>query len=104
MPNLKPVLREMLNLARQFLELPQRRTVGLDSGLVLEITQMKNGDVLLALSQSGQIPNVTQWRDVLYAWPEPIPVSGPVAIMRKEGRVYRSVLRWPRPAIAEPAL
>jgi len=97
MPNLKPTLREMLSLARQATGAPQRRS--LNGGLVVEVNQQKNGEIFLALCQPNQSPSVTQWRDVLYAWPEPIPESGPVAITRKEGRVYRSVLHWPRPGL-----
>jgi len=104
MPNLKPTLREMLSLARAEVGVPQRRTLSVNGGLVVEVNQQKNGEVFLALCQPNQTPTVTQWRDVLYAWPEPIPEIGPVAVTRKEGRVYRSVLHWPRPAVAGPGV
>jgi len=97
---LKPTLREMLSLARAEVGVPQRRTLSVNGGLVVEVKQQQNGEIFLALCQPNHTPSVTQWRDVLYAWPEPIPESGPVVITRKEGGVYRSVLHWPRPARA----
>src|SRR5688572_2052255 len=94
---LKQDLRGLLALARSGSQVPQRRI--LPRGLIVEVTQLPNGNVQLSLERVGVEPSDQEWTTVLRHWPEAVP-EHVAAVRRKEARHYFMVGRWPRPVEA----
>jgi hypothetical protein len=97
MATLRASLYLTLTNARQAEGTPQRRA--LDDRLLLEITQLKSGDVQISLERTDEAPTDQEWARIVRGWPEVVP-AGVVPIRRKEGRRYLMVARWPRPLVS----
>jgi hypothetical protein len=95
MSALKKRLKPLLFDARRSAGIPQRRT--LDDLMTLQITQEKNGDVVLVLECRDRWPSATDLNLIFQNWPEPLPTPRPLHTMRKEGKTHRLIARWPRP-------
>jgi hypothetical protein len=94
MSALKKRLKPLLFDARRSAGIPQRRTL---DDLTLQITQEKNGDVVLVLECRDRWPSATALNLIFQNWPEPLPTPRPLHTMRKEGKTHRLIARWPRP-------
>lgn len=91
--------RDLLRRARSNEGVPQRRA--LERGLMLELAQARNGDVVVILERRDQWPTDADFEKVLEHWPEPVP-AGVVPLRHKVGKTYRLIARWPRPLETEP--
>ena len=100
MPTLKQISQSLLTAARQAEEKPFRRY--LPNGLVVEVVQLKSGDVKLTLERTGVDPRQNEWDTTLKHWPEPVP-AGVVPTRQTEGRVHKLIGFWPRPAVLSEA-
>ena len=98
MSMLRKRLKQLLHDARRGNGIPQRRTL---DEFTIQIEQAKNGDVVLILECRNLWPSAYHLNDIFKHWPEPLPRPWPLHTMRKEGRIYRLVARWPRPT-ADP--
>lgn len=101
MSMLKRHLKQLLTSARSVSPIPQRRT--LPKKLTLQIVQERSGDVVLTLERRDVWPSSIELRTILDHWPEQLPNPRPLPAMRKEGKLYRLIARWPRP-LPEPEL
>lgn len=101
MPTLLQINRALLVSARQAEEKAFRRWLA--NGLMVQVEQLKSGDVVLTLERKDVDPGLNEWKTVLSKWPEPVPPDI-VPTQRTEGRAHRLIGRWPRPAtLFEPA-
>jgi hypothetical protein len=95
MSALKNRLKQLLHDARRSASVPQRHT--LPGGLTLQITQLKNGDVVLLLERRDVWPGANELDTLFKYWPEPLPTPRPLPSTHKEGKLHRLIARWPRP-------
>jgi hypothetical protein len=98
---LKQTIKGMLRDARETPDRPVSRSLA--GVITLAITQYASGQLSVSIERRNKAPTDENWSKILEQWPEPVP-EGVTPRPRSEGRTYRLVAEWPRPAeVAERA-